>query len=56
MASPRPPANPLNDHSRDASRATLARALERRNQLDQQQRAIRDAIPRPHFARPRPPR
>ncbi|MBX6313923.1 MAG: hypothetical protein IRY99_13550 [Isosphaeraceae bacterium] len=32
-----------------------ARALDRRQALDEQQRAFRNSVPKPHFGRPRPP-
>lgn len=32
-----------------------ARALDRRHALNEQQRTFRNAVPHPHFRRPRPP-
>lgn len=44
-----------NGRPADPSASALNRALDRRHSLDEQQRAIRDCVPRPHFMRPRPP-
>lgn len=52
---PHPPSRPLDEHASDPAAERDYHALDRRQHLDAQQRAIRDSVPRPHYSRPRPP-
>jgi hypothetical protein len=52
---PHPPSNYFADRGPDPAAERDNHALDRRHHLDAQQRAIRDSVPPPHFARRRPP-